>query len=365
MKYMRNALELAARGRGRTHPNPMVGAVVVKNGKVLGKGYHKGPGTPHAEVVALREAGKGAKGAELYVNLEPCNHHGNTPPCCDAILRAGIARVVIADGDPNPSVKGGGMERLERCGIEVECGIMRNRARDLNAAYRMLVIKKRPLVHIKVAATADAKVAARGGASRWITGEEARKMAHAMRRESDAIMVGRGTVDVDDPELTVRMVRLRGAKPPLRVVVDSRLSISAKSRLAGGGEPRVIVASTADHDCEKAELLRRRGVEIVQVAEADGRVDLESLLELLAGKGVAHLLVEGGPTLVTSFLELGLADRLSMFIAPRVFGDSEARSWVEGRTVEDPELGVSLLWRKASRVGDDLLLEADILGGEG
>ncbi|MFW6113947.1 MAG: bifunctional diaminohydroxyphosphoribosylaminopyrimidine deaminase/5-amino-6-(5-phosphoribosylamino)uracil reductase RibD, partial [Actinomycetota bacterium] len=361
----KEALRLAARGRGMTHPNPMVGAVVVRDGKVLGKGYHKGPGKPHAEVVALSEAGDRAGGSDLFVSLEPCNHQGRTPPCCDAILEAGVRRVVMADRDPNPSVAGGGFERLQGAGIVAECGLLREEARGLNAAYRKLVVEGRPLIHIKVAATADARVAARGGASRWITGDEARKAAHRMRRESDAIMVGRGTVAADDPELTVRMVRLRGARPPLRVAVDSRLSMSLESRLSQGGKPGVIVATTAFRDEKKVDVLRERGVEVLELPDENGRVDLHSLLSKMAERGIASIMVEGGPTLVASLIEKGLADSLSLFLAAEVFGDSEARSWIEGRKVEDPKEGIPLRWKRIRRVGKDLLLEADILNGEG
>ena len=362
--FMRMALSLAARGKGMAHPNPMVGAVVVKGGKVIGKGYHRGPHSPHAEVLALAQAGGDAGGGDLYVTLEPCNHHGRTPPCTEAILRAGIRRVVIAAPDPNPNVAGGGAERLRSQGVLVEVGVLREESEDMNAAYRKYVATGMPLVTVKVAATADGKAAARGGRSRWITGEAARRLAHAMRRESDAVLVGRGTVDADDPELTVRMVPLRGARPPLRVVVDSRLSLSLKSRLAQGGEPRVIVATTEGHDAGKAEALRERGVEVLALpGDEAGRVDLRELLAALGRREVAHLLVEGGPTLVSALFRLGLVDRLSLFVAGKVFGDSEARSWVEGAVVEDPSQALRLKWRRSRRLGDDLLLEADVACG--
>lgn len=359
-KFMRMALSLAARGRGMTHPNPMVGAVLVKKGRVLAKAYHKGPYALHAEAEAIEKAGESARGADLYVTLEPCNHHGRTPPCTEAIVNAGIKRVVMACGDPNPHVKGGGAERLRQEGIVVESGLLEAESRRLNEAYEKLVTSGKPLVLVKVAATADGRVATRGGASRWITGDEARKEAHRMRRDSDAVMVGRGTVEEDDPELTVRMVPLGRARPPLRVVVDSRLSMPEQSRLARGGEPRVLVAATPGHDAGKRERLRARGVEVLEVPEKGGRVDLEELLRILGSMGVARLMVEGGPTLVGSFLEEGLADRLALFIAPKVFADAEARTWAEGRSVFDPGEALDLRWRRARRVGRDLLLEAEI-----
>ncbi|WP_287155110.1 bifunctional diaminohydroxyphosphoribosylaminopyrimidine deaminase/5-amino-6-(5-phosphoribosylamino)uracil reductase RibD [Candidatus Solincola tengchongensis] len=362
VRFMRLALALAARGKGMTHPNPMVGAVVVRGGEVVGKGYHRGPFTPHAEVVALAEASGRTAGSTLYVTLEPCNHHGRTPPCTEAVLRAGVSRVVIAAPDPNPEVKGGGAERLRSAGIDVEMGILRQESEELNAAYIKYVTTGLPLVTLKVAATADGKVAARNGVSRWITGKAARRLVHEMRRVSDAVLVGRGTVEADDPELTVRHVPLRGAHHPLRVVVDSHLTMGLDRRLARGGHPKVVVATTAEHDAAKAEELRRRGVEVWVVgASPDGGVDLLDLLRALGREGVAHLLVEGGPTLMASLLREGLADRLVLFLAPRVFGDREARSWVEGLRVEDPSQGLDLRWTRQRRVGEDLMLEAEVV----
>ncbi len=370
VRYMRLALSLASRGRGMTHPNPMVGAVVVRDGEVVGKGYHRGPFTPHAEVLALAEAGDRASGSTLYVTLEPCNHHGRTPPCTDAILEAGVARVVISAPDPNPGVKGGGAERLRSAGVEVVSGVLRRESEELNAAYVKYVTTGLPLVTLKIAATADGKVATRDGLSRWITGKAARRLTHEMRRASDAVLVGRGTVEADDPELTVRHVPMRGAHHPLRVVVDSRLSMRLDRKLAQGGIPKVVVATTPEHDAEKAEELRRRGIEVwVLDPSPKGGVDLHELLKALGRAEVAHLLVEGGPRLVASFLREGLADRLALFLAPRVFGDREARSWVEGLRVDDPAKGLSLRWTRQRRVGEDLLLEAEVLrsgavGGE-
>lgn len=363
LERMKEALALAARGRGMTHPNPMVGAVVARDGEVVGKGYHRGPYTRHAEAEALARAGEQARGADLYVTLEPCNHHGRTPPCTEAIINAGVRRVLVAARDPNPSVTGGGVERLRDAGIEVECGLLEGRARELNAAYFKYVTTGKPLIILKAAVTADGKVAARAGASRWITGEAARRAAHRLRRESDAVLVGRGTVEADDPELTVRLVRLGRAKPPLRVVVDSRLALDTSSRLAEGGEPRVLVATTAAHDAAKADLLRARGIEIMVLPEKEGKVDLDGLLRALGEMGVAQLLVEGGPTLISSFLEQGLADRLALFVAPKVFGDDDAPSWVTGRRVEDPGEGIGFVWKGLRKLGEDVLLEAELVGG--
>lgn len=359
-EYMRMALALAAKGRGRTHPNPMVGAVVVNGGEVVGKGYHRGPGHPHAEVEALRRAGERARGGELYVNLEPCNHRGRTPPCTESILAYGVKRVVYSLRDPNPAVRGGGAEKLRTHGVEVVEGVLAEEASELNAPYLKHVTTGLPLVRVKSAMTSDGKAAARTGRSQWITGEAARREAHRMRRESDAVVVGRGTVEADDPRLTVRLVPLGAAKPPIRVVVDSRLSIDPESSLAQGGEPQVVVATTADHDRRKADLLRSRGVEVWVLPPNEEGVCLETLLRELGARGAAYVLVEGGPRLIGSFFRCGLVDEVALFVAPLVMGDVQARSWVEGRTVEDIAGCLTLRWKKSRRVGGDILLEGEV-----
>ena len=363
-RYMRKALSVAAKGKGMAHPNPMVGAVIVKDGEIVSSGHHRGPHTPHAEVAAIENAGNAAVGADLYVTLEPCNHRGRTPPCTDAILHAGISRVIIAASDPNPHVEGGGYERLLGAGLQVEKGLMADESSQLNAAYEKYVLTGKPLVTLKMAATADGKVAARNGTSRWITGEKARKLVHEMRRESDAVMVGKGTLMADDPELTVRLVPLRGARPPVRVVVDSHLSLPDGSKLAQGGEPPVIIATTAAHDSRKAALLREKGIEVLVLSEDAGRVDLEELLAALGEREITQLLVEGGPDLAASFMYRSLVDRLALFVAPKVFGDELSPPWIRGRVVMDPAEALPISWRRPRMVGQDLLLEAEI-GGRG
>lgn len=355
--FMKMALMLARKGSGMTHPNPMVGAVVVKDGRVVGKGYHRGPGTPHAEVMALREAGERSIGSTLYVNLEPCNHHGRTPPCTHAILESRVSRVVMAMRDPNPHVRGGGAERLRKAGLAIEEGVLQREAAELNRSYLSLVLRGRPWVTVKMAATADGKAAAPDGSSRWITGEEARRAVHRLRRECDAIMVGIGTAIADDPELTVRMAPLRSANPPLRVVVDSRLRLPEENRLAKGGFPPVMVVVSRGHDRERAELLRKRGVEVVECGDED-KVDLSELLRLLGDRGVAHLLVEGGPELVGAFFRQGLVDEVLLFLAPRVLGNMRARDWITGLDIASLEEALELEWVEARRAGRDLVLRA-------
>lgn len=355
--FMKMALKLARKGSGMTHPNPMVGAVVVRDGQVVGKGYHRGPGTPHAEVMALREAGERSIGSTLYVNLEPCNHHGRTPPCTHAILESRVSRVVMAMRDPNPHVRGGGAERLRKAGLAIEEGVLQREAAELNRSYLSLVLRGRPWVTVKMAATADGKAAAPDGSSRWITGEEARRAVHRLRRECDAIMVGIGTAIADDPELTVRMVPLRSANPPLRVVVDSRLRLPEGSRLAKGGFPPVMVVVSRGHDRERAELLRKRGVEVVECGDED-KVNLSELLRLLGDRGVAHLLVEGGPELVGAFFRQGLVDEVLLFLAPKVLGNMKALDWITGLDIASLEEALELEWIEARRAGRDLVLRA-------
>jgi diaminohydroxyphosphoribosylaminopyrimidine deaminase / 5-amino-6-(5-phosphoribosylamino)uracil reductase len=360
--HMRRALELAERGRGAVHPNPMVGAVLVKDGSVVGEGWHAQAGGDHAEVAAIRAAGKEARGAHLYVTLEPCNHYGKTPPCTDAILGSGVAGVVIARVDPNPGVKGGGERALRARGLEVRTGLLEEEARELNREWEKLVSTGTPFVYLKVAMTADGKIATRAGLSRWITGPEARGLVHELRRGCDAVLTGIGTVLADDPELTVRNVPLGGARPPLRVVLDSRLRIPAGARLLDG-EPPALVLTTRGCDRARADELRRRGVEVIELGERDGRIDLQEALGEMGSRGVASLLVEAGPAVCGSFIGSSLVDRLLLFVAPKVFGGEEAPGWLGDQGVDRPDQAVRLTWLKAGMVGEDILLEATMERG--
>jgi diaminohydroxyphosphoribosylaminopyrimidine deaminase/5-amino-6-(5-phosphoribosylamino)uracil reductase len=356
-RYMRLALKLAERGRGAVHPNPMVGAVLVKKEEVVGEGWHARLGGDHAEVAAIAKAGKQARGATLYVTLEPCNHQGKTPPCTTAVIRAGIGRVVIAALDPNPDVKGGGAKELRKHGTSVEAGLLEEEARELNRGWEKYVSTNLPFVTLKVAMTADGRIATRKGLSKWITGPEARRRVHEMRRASDAVLTGIGTVLADDPELTVRDVPLKDARPPMRVVLDSRLRIPMEARILAN-DPETLVITTSRQDKHKAEALRERGVEVIKVKAVKGRVDLREVLRALGERGVVDLMVEGGAAVNTSFIEQGLADRLCLFVAPRVFGGAEAPAWMGGRGVDRPEGSFDFTWSKPKVVGEDLLLEA-------
>ena len=321
MRHLERALVLAERGRGTTHPNPLVGAVVVRNGEIVGEGWHERAGGPHAEVVALEAAGERARGATLYLTLEPCAHHGRTPPCADAVIAAGIAKVVAAVGDPNPKTDGEGFERLRAAGVEVELpgGELERRARRQNEAWRTWVAKGRPFVTYKAAVTLDGRVAAAGGDARWVSGEESRRLVHEFRAASDAVAAGMGTVRAENPKLTARAV---GA-------------VRQPRRLAFGRGPLP----------DGSELELRSG-------------PLADELERLAAEGVQSLLLEGGPTLAGAFLRAGLIDKLVLFVAPKLVGGDDAPPLFAGPGVRALADAIPLAGLEASPVGEDLLVTA-------
>src|SRR5690606_38456514 len=339
-RHMATGLGLAARGLGRVWPNPAVGCVLVKDGVVIGRGWTQPGGRPHAETEALRPAGEAARGATAYVTLEPCAHHGRTPPCADALIAAGVSRVVLAARDPDPRTDGAGVRRLQAAGVDVSEGVLEDEARELNAGFVSRLTRGRPLVTLKLATTLDARIATATGESKWITGEAARARAHLLRATHDAVMVGAGTAAADDPELTCRLPGLAG-RTPVRIVIGR---LSPASKLARSARAAPVWRIAADEDPELAAL----GVETVAVG------DLEAGLRALAARGVTRLLVEGGRTLATSLLAQGLADRLCWFRAPALIGG-------DGLPAFDP-LGVSGMadLRRFRRVsvaplGDDLL----------
>jgi len=361
---MREALDLARRGAGTTSPNPMVGAVVVADEAIVGRGYHPRPGEPHAEVFALRDAGARALGATLYVTLEPCAHWGRTPPCTEAIIGAGIRRVVAAMLDPDQQVSGRGLHRLAEAGVATIVGVAERDALDLNEAYVKHRTLGLPWVTAKWAMTLDGRIATRSGDSRWISGEPSRGLAHELRAASDAILVGIGTVLRDDPALTARGIA--GARSPRRVILDSTLRVPPGARvLARDGTP-VLVATTERADPEVRRALEAAGVEVLAVGGADGRVDLRALLDHLARAGVMSLLVEGGSAVLGGFADAGLIDKVVAFVGPSIVG-GPAPAPVGGR-------GVELLahaWRlgriAVRQLGDDAVIEGRILrpGGSG
>lgn len=349
--HMARALELARRGLFTTDPNPRVGCVIADGERVIGEGWHERAGGPHAEVAALAAAGAPVSGATAYVTLEPCSHQGRTPPCADALIAAGIGRVVYAMRDPNPKVDGGGAARLAAAGIEVEGGLQEAESRVLNAGFVSRMTRGRPWVTVKLAASLDGGTALPGGESRWITGEAARDDVQRLRARSSAVMTGSGTVLADDPRLDVR---LPGAtRQPLRVVLDSNLRTPATARIVAPPGKALLLCTVEDGD--RAGALRASGAEVARVASADGRVDLAAALALLASREVNELLVECGAGLAGAFLAAGLVDELLLYVAPTLLGRG-ARKLVD---LESPvtmadRLRFSIVERQD--VGGDLLL---------
>lgn len=373
-RWMKRALRLAARGAGRTSPNPMVAAVIVAGGRLVGEGHHKQVGGPHAEVWALRQAGDAARGATMYVTLEPCSHYGRTPPCTDAIIAAGISTVIAAVPDPNPKVNGEGIKRLRDAGIEVEVGVLEQQARQLNAAYLKHTTTGLPLVSLKAAMSLDGKIATRTGESKWITGERARKFGHKLRAAHDAVMVGIGTVLADDPRLTARVGRrLREAcdggvheprpqagRGPLRLVVDSAARTPPEAAVLRADERSPVIAVTGSAPEERIEALRRAGATVWTLPAAGERVDLAALLRRLGEEQVQSVLIEGGGTLASAALAAGLVDRVYFFLAPLIIGGAAAPSAVDGEGVAR----LSETWRitnmRVRRIGEDLLITGDV-----
>jgi diaminohydroxyphosphoribosylaminopyrimidine deaminase / 5-amino-6-(5-phosphoribosylamino)uracil reductase len=332
-RYMWMALDLARQGRGRTNPNPMVGAVIVQGSEVVGSGYHHAAGTPHAEIIALEKAGEKADGSTLYLNLEPCNHHGRTGPCTEKIIKAGISRVVIAMQDPNPLVSGRGVARLTEAGIKVKEGVLEQKARRLNETFIKYITTGLPFVSVKVAMSLDGKIATAAGESHWITGEKARQFVHRLRDHSDVIMVGIETVLKDNPRLTTRVEGGEG-RDPIRVIVDSsaRLPLDA-TVIESSSTSKTILAVTDKAPQDKCKALENKGVEILKLPSDQGRVDLSSLMKELAARELSAVLVEGGGTLNFSLLEQSLIDKLFIFIAPLIIGGRESPTAFSGSGV--------------------------------
>ena len=355
--FMREALRLAAKGCGRTSPNPMVGAVVVSGDTVVGRGYHERAGGPHAEVNALGDAGKKAAGATLYVTLEPCNHYGRTPPCTMAVVDSGIRRVVVGMADPNPHVAGNGAATLRDRGITVETGILELPCRLLNQAFIKHSTTGLPLVTLKVAATLDGRIATRTGDSRWITNERSRRFVHDLRCRSDGILVGIGTALTDDPQLTARLRRKPPCRQPVRIVLDSRLKLSMTSQLVATAlEVPVWVACTEDAPLPKESALSAAGVVVLRLPGHHGHVDLPSVLKECGKRQLASLLVEGGSRVVGAFLEHHLADDCCFFYAPKILGDREAIPMVQGFSRRRMSEALPVYDLRVRRFGEDVML---------
>jgi len=348
---MARALRLAERGLFTTQPNPRVGCVIAHDGEVVGEGWHERAGKPHAEVFALRAAGGRARGATAYVTLEPCAHHGRTPPCAEALVEAGIARVVAASEDSNPHTNGSGLQRLREAGVEVQSGLMRDAARELNRGFFSRMERGRPWVRVKLAMSLDGRTALGSGASKWITGEAARADVQRWRARSSAILTGAGTARADDPRLTVRLPEGEAFQPPLRIVLDAKLdSLPAGANLLDGGAATLVLhapdAASRDQRYARAELA-------AVPVDAQGRFDLVALMRLLAQREVNELQVEAGPSLCGALFDAGLADELLLYVAPVLLGDL-ARPLLHLPALHD------MAARKALRVVDQRMLGTDV-----
>ncbi len=349
---MLECLALALRGAGRVSPNPMVGCVIVRNGRVIGRGYHKKFGGPHAEVEAIRSAHGSVRGSTLYVNLEPCNFHGKTPPCTDLIIRSKMARVVVGVRDPNPLVAGKGIRQLERAGVRVGVGVLEHECRRFNEFFFTFMRTKKPFVTVKIAQSLDGKIEHTGGGRRWISGFESRRFVHALRSSYDAVLVGAGTVKADDPLLTVRHVRGRN---PVRIVLDGNFTVSQRAAVfrRSHGESAILISGmeSLERDVRKAGRLRKKGVIIIGLpTDPRGRIRLSRVLKELGSLGIASLLVEGGGSVFRAFVEEKACDKMMIFTSPEIFGGGiEPFAGLRGSArLQNPSLRA---------VGEDFLLE--------
>ena len=357
-QFMERALKLAEKGRGRTSPNPLVGCVIVRDGEIVGEGYHEQAGLPHAEINALKQAGDRAAGATMYVSLEPCNIHGRTPPCTDAIISAGIKKVVVATDDLNPKVAGKGMAVLKKAGIQVECGIFKDRARKLNESYNKYMTTGLPFVTLKVAMSLDGKIATKTGSSRWITGEEAREVVHRMRADSDAVLTGAGTVNADNPSLTARLDE-EGIRQPVRVILSGDGSIDENSYVVTSARDlQTILFATEKITLRKKDRLEALGIEVVVIKSDKAYVSLRRVLAELGKRQIVSVMVEAGTALITAFIESGAYDKTVVFVAPKVIGGKDAPTFFAGSGISDIKDASVLKFSDIKKVGNDVMIEA-------
>ena len=354
--FMQRALALAEKGRGRTSPNPMVGAVVVQHDRIVGEGYHARAGEPHAEVMALQSTVRVTTGADLYITLEPCCHRGRTPPCTDQIIQAGIRRVVIPTLDPNPLVSGRGVQILRDAGIAVELGLLSKEATSLNEAFTKFITRRTPFVVLKAAVSLDGKIATRTGDARWVSGEQSREYVHALRDQMDAVIVGIGTVRRDNPRLTTRLAE--GGRDPIRVIVDGRGPLPLDAQVFQPGSiSRTWVAVAADAPAERIHTLERRGVTVLEAGGPHGRIRLEHLLKRLGEREVTSVMIEGGEGIFTSAIEEGIVDKFLLFVAPILVGGKTAPSLLGGAGIEEIGQALRLSRLRVEPLGEDLLIE--------
>ena len=356
-EYMGIALELAKKGCGYTSPNPMVGAVIVRNGEIIGQGWHEKYGEPHAERNALASCKVSPRGATMYVTLEPCCHYGKQPPCTDAVIEAGIKRVVVGSGDPNPLVAGKGIKILREHGIEVEENVLKEECDKLNEIFLHYIRTGLPFVVMKYAMTADGKIAAYTGKSKWITGEIARECVHEQRHRYSAIMVGSGTVIADDPMLTCRIPE---GKNPVRIICDSRLITPLDSKIVKTAKEVSTIIATCCEDKDKIKEYEKNGCRIMNIPKKEGHIDLCVLMKKLGGEKIDSILLEGGAALNWSALSSGIVNKAQIYIAPKLFGGNTAKTPIGGIGVESPDSAFRLKNTVISRLGDDFLIEGEV-----
>ena len=357
-KFMQKAVDLARNGLGRTAPNPPVGAVLVRNGKVVGEGFHPAAGQPHAEVFALREAGAFARGAELYVTLEPCCHHGRTGPCTEAVIAAGVAKVFIGAQDPNPQVAGKGIKLLREAGIDVVCDVLKTECQALVAPFRKHMLSGLPYVVLKAAMTLDGQTAAGNGDSKWISCAASRKIVHQLRNQVDGIMVGSGTVQADNPRLTTRLDE--GGRDPVRIVFDGKLETSLQATVyVQSSNANVVLVTSSEQSTGALQPYRDAGVEIVQVARNSDGLDLSAALVELGKRNLQHILLEGGSTLGGAMMRAGLVDRVMIFVAPKLLG-GVGRSLLAGEGVASISEAYPLVSMCVRQIDTDILIEGEV-----
>ena len=354
---MEMALSLAEKGRGWTSPNPMVGAVVVKDGKVVGQGFHRKAGGPHAEIFALEEAGDDAKGATLYVTLEPCNHEGRTPPCTEAILKSGVKTVIAGMRDPNPSVSGGGMDYLASRGIATTVGVCEDACRRLNESFIKYITTGNPFVILKCATTLDGRIATRTGDSKWITNKRSRQFVHGLRHAADAIMVGIGTVTKDNPSLTTRLEKTKGSDP-MRIILDTHLTISPEARLLHlSSSSDTVIISDRSVALDKRKAIEKTGAQVWAVDCLQGQIDIKALLKQLGKTGITSLLIEGGSRVNGSALRAGIVDKIYMFYAPKLCAGDDGVPICSGPGVHFMKDCMEVSHVSVHRFEDDIMIE--------
>lgn len=356
--YMKMAIEIAKLGIGKTSPNPMVGAVIVKNGRIIGQGYHERYGDLHAERNALKNCVEDPKGSTIYVTLEPCCHTGKQPPCVEAIVEAGIARVFVGGRDPNPKVSGKGNSYLRSHGVEVTEDFMRKECDEINEIFLHFIRKKTPYIAMKYAMTLDGKIASVTGKSKWISCEKSREYVHKLRNKYRGILVGIGTVLKDDPLLTCRM---EGGRNPVRIICDSKLRIPLNSRIVQSAKEIDTIVATLSTDEDKISRLKDMGVEIMYAKEKDKSIDVDDLLIKLGQRNIDSILVEGGGTINWSFIESGRVNKIYSFISPKILGGKEALSAVTGLGFDSPNLARNYQFISASHIGEDILIESEAI----